>query len=74
MSVHAPPGLAPQQAPFGNVHAGPDPQRQVLSVHVFAFRVQLALAQQLPSTHSPSQQMPWASDSVSHRVRSWTGV
>lgn len=74
MSVHVPPGLAPQQAPLGNVQAGPDPQRQVLVAHVFAFPVQLALAQQLPSTQSPSQQMPFASDSAAHRVRSWTGV
>ena len=74
MSVQVPAGLAPQQAPLGNVQAGLDPQRQVLSAHLLAFPRQLALAQQLPSTQSPSQQMPFAFDSVSHLVRSWTGV
>ena len=74
MSTQDPAGLAPQQVELGNVQADPDPQRQVLFVQVFAFLVQLALPQQLPSTQSPSQQMPFAADSVSHRVKSWTGV
>lgn len=58
VSTQVPPGLAPQQLMLGNVHAAPDPQRQVWPAQVFAFPVQLRLAQQLPPTQSPSQQTP----------------
>jgi hypothetical protein len=73
VSVHVPPGLAPQHAALGKVQAGPDPQRQVLSAQVFVFPVQVAFAQQLPSTQFPAQQIPAASPSPSHVVRSCTG-
>lgn len=73
VSVQAPPGLAPQQAELGNVQAAPVPQRQVLAAQVFVFPVQLAFAQQFPSTQFPEQQMPAASSSASHAVRSCTG-
>lgn len=74
VSTQVPPGLAPQQVGLGKVQAAPAPQRQVLSVQVLDDPRQVALSQQLPSSHLPSQQMPLAIASVLQRVRSSTGV
>jgi hypothetical protein len=70
VSMQTPCGDVPQQVSFGSVQAGPAPHRHWLLVQVFAAPpVQSALAQQLPDTHVPSQQMPGPPAAVVHGVR-----